>query len=544
MKGLVKYGVLGLFLLAVIALLVAPQSIDASGGVFGVNISVTSVSPANDSVFSTQWMDIVFVFNTTVDTCLIQVGNWTPSKTYLNVSGVVTNNTANTISTCTFNITKTFDNKPSQLFNFTVFANDTNREAYWTDVYTYRVDTTAPILNNTKRFRYNNTFTLSGEITDNHLQDYLNVTFDIQDNTTRYMSCGIVVEQDIISSDGTTRTQTYYNNLTNTSDNFHMDGTDLVFKRSAWGVLTADDISDGTYQGMFWVYPRCVDVAGNVGVGARMAGVINPILSARWTPISSIVGVAHGDAWAPSNLDHNVGPKMNTPINFSFIQIMGNDGQANPIGWSENLTSHRFLWNTSYMGNISWVAVVRNNTFILHNFNQSTNNWTPINLTNWGSMYLYSTNGWNMIRLNYTTLESIPPPIDTGYGAAAASLILQYNSPGGNLTGNWNCVPNFRSNITLNIINTSKTCGNITQQIAWFNALDTRCAKGCWVGPYDNEFNYVSERMENESVVPIGTPYWLLNKKWKSTGTQNNMVNMTTIPTSIIAGICAVGHPL
>ena len=489
MKGLAEMGVLIIFVAAAILMLssftfdasAAPQ---ASGGNW-TNASIISY-PTNFSNVSDPWVVFNYSINDSqIQTCLLEIGN--TSGAYQNLS---CSENAGDLS-CTCNATYLTDTPAGLWYNITLFAFNDTHQGIISNTSLFRVDTTAPVitvLNITKHNSNGINESSVGNLTINGsqwitgvgggdlspYQDFLNITFTVlDDSVTELSKCGVDIIRETISSAGI-KTDYSYRNYT-FSQNLTRHGVTTDRTREYDSLIPATYITDGVYQGKFWLQPHCTDESDFIGYsGKNYWGVVNPIPANTWTPLAVV---------------HSNGLPIDAWINQS-----------------------------SFLGNISYVALVYSNGsgFITYQYGASSDPAIDLNLSNASSVYVFSSNGWTMARLNHTNLEG-----GNDYG-------IKYNDSGGAVSGNWRMFPNLRANTTKYIANTSASCGRAFDWIAWFNSSDDTCAGGCW-STYSNGWGF-----NNETEIPFGTAVWYLT----------NETNITVSPPAYDLTTSAVGNCL
>lgn len=484
MKGLAKLGIVVLFLVAVV-IMMSQFSATALYGVQGGNWTNVTITNQTDrqNITNPWWFTNWTLDETDIEGCWVELGNHTG---YQNLS-------CTTHSTfCECNMTHLQDTHASSWYNYTLFVYNTSHDMAQSPTFYFRVDTATPTISVVDMIRKNNTYSLTHNGTSwvktyglEVLQDYINISWTYTDNSSKSSdNCEVEIIRETVSSTGAL-TETSYRNW---SVSHNLTNRNLITSptRRFDAMIPASYITDGVYQGLFFLRPHCTDAVDKIGyAGKNYWGVVNPIPTYTWTPLGHIGSTTTLADW----------------INYS-----------------------------SEGGNISYVAVYPSNAsgWITHQYNTASNAGALIDTANLSALYAYTTTGWTTLRLNGSDF------------LATISTNVSYNDTNGIAYGNWRPYTNLRSNTTMYVINSTEgkyslhtsinvTCGEAFDWIAWFNSSDTRCAGGCWT-TYNNGWG-----INNETLVPFGTVVWYL------TNTSHILMTPTQRTTAGAGGTCEFG---
>jgi len=474
MKGLAKFGVL---IITVFALALMITSVPFGSGAH-LNITV-STYPTNYSNVSTSWAIFNFTFNTSVIHHCVFVFRNASASSY-NFTGTKVGTNTSTAQICEVNVTFSQDTAAGMWFNITPWANDTVSGVWYEGGYThFRIDTIAPQVRVIRVLRRNDTFnkyaipaiinssSAVGSSIATQRQDHLRIIFNVSDNSTIKNSCKIIILRENtpgtftnVANSTTNRTTTWGNSLSTLNKEYSF-------------AIPASEFTEGKYQGRFWVYPHCTDASDNIGQGNQTEkggrwGVVTPVAAATWTPL----GI------------------------FDVNGSLSSDDLWN------------YTWNLSWANNISTVALWHpgnkslDKQFLTHTWNQSTYSNQPIDIYNNSALFVYSTNGWTLLRMNTTYIES------------GINLTLFYNNTGATNQYAWTSLVNLKANTSLYVANLSLSCGEFTKMIAWFNSTKENCLGGCW-----ETYSLGTGNPNNDTVIPFGTTYWILTTEQNVTMT-------------------------
>ena len=406
-----------------------PAAGESAGGNWSFNASMVTY-PTNKSNLTSNIGNLFnFTFNNTAQVCIGEIWNETGG---LNVTGeIVTVNIAN--DTCQINVTNSSDTLAGIWNNVTAyFYNDTNHGLeFFSEPIQFRIDSTDPIVT-ISTVRQNNTAVLYDNVTTNIYQDWINISITLTDETTDNANlCKVIIEHETFNSTGYNVYKTVYQNLTTMGQDIVKEDTYTSNTRLLEARVPAEDLTNGEYQGKFFLSVECTDAMGNVGTSERVFGAINKINTNTWTPLASL------------------------------------NNDTNTYNW---------LWANSPYGNISYIAVLDNSTktFKTHRWNTSTNNDIFINMDNQSAFYVYAANPWYLARFNNTILNS------TNVGNATIDM--------NNTNSSWGFVGNYQTNTSKWI---AKNCNKLNYT-AFFNSTDTTCLGGCWETYYTG-YNYGAE---------------------------------------------------
>jgi len=477
MRGIAEIGAFAIFLIATV-LMLSTFTMNSNAAPVGneggnwTNVSFSSY-PTNHTNSSANETTFDFVLNGTMTYCIGEIGNATG---YQNLTGTLSTTTS-TNDTCTINVSFTEDSLVNTWFNVSVYVYNGTAYGGQTNMRTsnltmFAVDTQTPTIalvgvpvNHNDTFNHylywNESVVLN--------QNYLNVSWTYTDNTSNTAdNCKLEILWETINSTGASIKYSYANITANVTSKTAVTSLNRRIEVN----VPATSITDGIYQGKFWVKPYCIDITGREGSTSTYSnawGVVNPLPANTWTPL----GVMY-------STDTNLGNYSTYPL--------------------------------AYGGNISFIAKYQNDnsSFVTHQFNQTTYRTEGINISNESSVYVYPSTSWTLLRINATSLES------------PGNISIFYNDTGGVTRGNWRSFANYRGNTTKYILNTSSTCGAFFEYLAWFNSSDTRCAGGCW------ETYYNGWGINNETTIPFGTAYWLITNGSNATMTPASPLSVGT----------------
>ena len=482
MKASVRYGAIAIFsIIAVFIVLTSFNFVYGSDYRDDSNWTdiVVSNYPINDTNNSADWVDFNWTINGSMHFCFVEVGSNVGKH---NLTGTVSTSGVAVNDSCYLNITtfgsKSNDTTANKWFNVTLRAyNDTHEHGFFaSNIIDFRVDSITGSATTIGLTKENETFDIANYIDPNMdtRQDYVNYTFLYTDNTSYNSNCKVEIlhEQILNKSKSGPYVNTYsYSNYTS----YIVDSTATPVgteTRRYEAFIPASYITDGIYQGKFWVKPYCTDASGNEGTTSDMKwAVVNPLPANTWVPLG----------------------------------VLLNDTTL--AGWIND--------NSAYKGNISYISHYQydNASFITHQYDTVLHATDLINYTNESAIYVLSTNGYKLIRMNDTKLDAV------------SNIHVYYDDTPQVARGSWSTFGNLRANTTKYIINSSTSCGSAFTWLAWFNATDDRCLGGCWE-TYFNGFGF-----NNETEIPFGTNVWLL------TNTSNITISEYPSPNQV-GGTC------
>lgn len=483
MKGFAKIGVAVLFLAAIILVLsqFSPVTAQAGGTESGNWTNLTFTYPVtNHSNVSNPWLFFNYsIDETDIEGCNIEVGNATG---YQNLSCTTHS------YYCECNTTYHADTTAGLWNNISLFVYNATHDLAISSYTFFRIDTTTPVISIRSFTRHNDTYNLYTNSTVwsrydgtfSNLQDYIEIAWDYVDTTSANSTnnCEVEVIRETVSSTGVL-TEISYRNFTYDQNITSFNATSIG-TRYFEAKIPASLITDDVYQGLFYLRPHCTDAVSKIGyMGKNYWGVVTPIPADTWTPIGNIGSKTSLVDW----------------INYS-----------------------------SRNGNISYVAVYPSNAsgWLTHQYDTTTNDGATIDTSNSSALYVFTTNGWTLLRLNATNLET------------RINVNVSYNDTTGIASGNWRPFVNLRANTTKYLTNatdgsTTDQCGRAFEWIAWFNSSNTDCAGGCWV-TYNNGWG-----INNETLVPFGTVIWYL------TNTSHIIMTPPYRATAGAVGVCEFG---
>lgn len=316
------------------------------------SINAVNITPANSTYTADNYIYVNFTANETLNSTLCE-WNWAHNGSTQNMS--MSNGTTIPSRNWFINITSIPDTPVAQWNNYTLYMENSTGTNASQGLYQVKIDTTTPVVEFIETQIYN--------FTNNTYENYIYLKANVSDNTTSSCTFRIYVEN-------INKTNTYFPAAYMTLSSTNYTGTlttDAVLRNCTVNITGSD------------LYSM---------VGAN--------------------GVVTVEFYAIDNVNKSDVSSTNESFVFNNISRLG----WTPIGVLGSGTTLAKFTNKAFLGNLSYVSLFNNKwdnkTFLTYRYGYGANNVTDIDNATYSGLFVYSPNGWKLIRKNDTHVLNVP----------------------------------------------------------------------------------------------------------------------------------------